>query len=61
MYLFAQGFENQRESSPAKSPKAGELTGSSWIKLPKRLIIHKEKGLTLQKNELEINVISRIT
>jgi hypothetical protein len=37
-------IEIQRESRPAKSWRAGELTGSSWIKLPKRLIIHKREG-----------------
>jgi tRNA1(Val) A37 N6-methylase TrmN6 len=39
-----QGLEIQQESRPAKSPIAGELTGSSGIKLPKRLIIHKWEG-----------------
>jgi hypothetical protein len=38
MYPFTQSGEGQRESRPAKSPRAGELTGSSWIKLPKRQI-----------------------
>ena len=33
MCPFAQGLEIQRRSGPAKSRKAGELTGSSWIKL----------------------------
>jgi hypothetical protein len=36
-----QGVDSQRERRPVKSPKAGELTGSSWIKLPKKHIIHK--------------------
>jgi len=35
MYPFTHGFENQRESRLAKSQRAGELTGNSWIKLPK--------------------------
>jgi len=35
MWPCTQRFEIQRGSRPAKSLKAGELTGSSWIKLPK--------------------------
>jgi hypothetical protein len=38
-----------------KSPKAGELTGSTWIKLPKMLKIIKGKGITLQKMDWELN------
>jgi len=33
MYPFVQRIEIQRESRPAKSPRTGELTGSSGIKL----------------------------
>jgi hypothetical protein len=36
--------------------RAGEQTGSSWIKLPKRLITHTKEGLTPKKNGIEINV-----
>jgi hypothetical protein len=43
-----------------KSPRAGELTGSSGTKLPKELIIHKIGGHYTTKSGLEINVNSRV-
>ena len=36
------------------SPKAGELTGNTWIKLPKRLIIYKWEGLVIQKMDYKL-------
>jgi hypothetical protein len=49
MLSFAQNIEIQRRKRLVKSPKAGELTGSTGIKLTKRLNSKKEGNNTSKK------------
>jgi hypothetical protein len=60
MFPFTQRTEIQRGRRLVKSPKADGFTGSSWIKLPGRLIKYIKEGLTQQKSGIEINVNSRL-
>jgi len=50
MYPFAQDLEHQLGRRRVKSPRAGELTGSSWIKLHFATRIHENRRQYLSKN-----------